>query len=114
VVARTPTAAARTGPDDVGRRPTIDAVLVGACGVFPQEGALELAYIISHLHRGRRYASEAAGLVIEALDNADIQVPVYATIRPDNVASRRVAEGLGLRCTEESTDDRGALLVYRR
>ncbi len=91
-----------------------DDVLVGACGVFPQETELELAYIISHQYRGQRFASEAAGLVLDALHAASIEIPVYATIRPGNVASRRVAECLGLRCTEERTDDRGVVLVYRR
>ncbi len=91
-----------------------DDVFVGACGLFPQDTELELAYIISHRHRGQRYASEAAGLVLDALDAAGIQMPVYAIIRPRNVASRRVAEVLGFRCTEERTDDRGVLLVYRR
>ncbi len=90
-----------------------DDVLVGTCGVFPQETELELAYIISHKHRGKCYAVEAAGLVLDALREASIEMPVYATIRPGNYASRRVAEGLGLRCTAEHTDDRGPLLVYR-
>lgn len=41
-------------------------------------------------------------------------VPLANAIRPRNVVSRRVAEVLGFRCTEERTDDRGVLLVYRR
>jgi len=90
-----------------------DDVLVGACGVFPQQTELELAYIISHKYRGERYAAEAAGLVLAALRVASIEMPVYATIRPGNYALRRVAEGLGLRCAAERTDDRGPLLVYR-
>ncbi len=111
---RSSAAAARTRAHHVGCRNRADNVFVGACGLFPQETELELAYIISHRHRGQRYASEAAGLVLDALDAAGIQMPVYAIIRPRNVASRRVAEVLGFRCTEERTDDRGVLLVYRR
>ncbi len=91
-----------------------DGALVGACGVFPHEAELELAYIIDHRHRGRGYAREAAGLVLDALGAASVDLPVYATIRPSNVASLRVAAALGLRYTEERTDDRGPLLVYRR
>lgn len=90
-----------------------DNSLVGACGVIPQGAELELAYIISHEQRGRQFAAEAASLVLDALRAAGIRTPVYATIRPSNMASRRVAESLGLRCVEKRTDDLGSLLVYR-
>ncbi len=57
---------------------------------------MELAYVISDRHRGQQYAHEAARLVLEGLDAASITSPVYATIRPDDIASRRVAEGLAI------------------
>ncbi len=37
---------------------------------------------------------------------------IYATIRPHNLDSIRVAEKVGLVLAEEVTDDRGALLVF--
>jgi RimJ/RimL family protein N-acetyltransferase len=37
---------------------------------------------------------------------------IYATIRPDNKASGRVAEAAGLRPTSTVTDDLGDLTVY--
>lgn len=88
--------------------------VVGACGVFPQESDLELAYIVDYRHQGLGYATEAATMVQSALSTLADSRPVYATIRPSNAASCKVAERLGLRVVEERHDDRGVLLVYRR
>lgn len=87
--------------------------LVGACGLFPHNEAMELAYIVDHHHVGKGYATEAAQGVCAAARNDNPQVRIYATIRPDNRSSIAVAERVGLRLTSEFEDTAGALLLYK-
>ncbi len=89
-----------------------DAQLVGACGLFPQDARLELAYIIDHRHRGSGYASEAARAAVAAGRARRPGWRIYATIRPNNPASVRVAESAGLQPAAPVEDDAGALLIY--
>jgi RimJ/RimL family protein N-acetyltransferase len=86
--------------------------LVGACGLFPHEAGLELGYIIDHRHVGNGYATEAAGAVCAAARDANPDSRVFATIRPDNLASISVAEHVGLRRTAEVADAVGSLLLF--
>lgn len=89
-----------------------DEGLIGACGVFPHAERLELAYIIDHRYRCRGYATEAARAAVEAGQEARPGCTVYATIRPQNRASIRVAEAVGLRARQTVSDDLGDLVVY--
>jgi len=91
-----------------------DDRLVGACGLFPQGEALELAYIVDHRYRRRGYATEAALAAVTAGAEAWPGSRIYATIRPDKEASRHVAERSGLRLQRQVADDFGDLLVYER
>ena len=91
-----------------------DDRLVGACGLFPHGEALELAYIVDHRFRRRGYATEAALAVVAAAADARPRSLIFATIRPDKEASRRVAERSGLRLQQRVADDFGNLLVYER
>ena len=91
-----------------------DDRLIGACGLFPQRGAMELAYVVDHRFRRRGYATEAALAVVAAGAEARPGSRIYATIRPDKAASRLVAERSGLRLKDRGADDFGELLVYER
>ena len=77
---------------------------------------LTVGYAVHAEHRGSGYATELLTLLTEwglALPEIDV---VRATIRPDNVASLRVAEKAGFVATGEriEDDEHGELLVFER
>ena len=77
--------------------------LIGDCGLVWQDidgrEELEVGYHFSRDHWGRGYATEAAKACIEfAFERAGVD-HVISLIRPENLASRRVAEKNGLRIT---------------
>lgn len=89
--------------------------MVGYCGAFAgdrSEGLPELGYEVGLEHRGRGYATEAAGAVLEAIHAAG-HPEVWATIRPWNLASARVVEGLGFALVRTDPDAKGPLDYYR-
>jgi RimJ/RimL family protein N-acetyltransferase len=61
--------------------------------------------------QGRGFASEAAHAVLHECRSAGIE-RVWASIRPHNTPSRRIAERLGMRIDRTDHDDRGALIFY--
>lgn len=90
----------------------LDGLLVGACGLFPQDDQLELAYIIDHRYRRQGYAAEAASAAVAVGRAVRPGWRIYATIRPDNAGSIRVAEIVGLHPTATVEDEFRALAVY--
>jgi RimJ/RimL family protein N-acetyltransferase len=56
-----------------------------------------IGYGIRTPHRGRGYATEAAGLVLQFAFTKLGLHRIEATIEPENLASQRVVEGLGMR-----------------
>jgi RimJ/RimL family protein N-acetyltransferase len=91
-----------------------DGQLIGACGLFPKDERLELAYIIDHRFWRSGYATEAARAALKAGAASRPAWPIFATIRPSNIWSLRVAETIGMRRAASVMDDRGELLVYER
>ncbi|MFF5077691.1 GNAT family N-acetyltransferase [Actinoplanes sp. NPDC000266] len=88
--------------------------LIGNCGMLTgRTGAVEpeIGYLIGRDHRGRGFASEAARAVLGECRAAGLR-RVWSSIRPANVASRRIVEGLGLRVDRVEHDERGELLFY--
>ena len=78
---------------------------IGDCGLVWQEvegrAELEVGYDFRREHWGKGYAPEAAKACIElAFDRAGVD-HVISLIRPENLASRRVAEKNGLRIVRE-------------
>ncbi|MET7935549.1 GNAT family N-acetyltransferase [Streptomyces sp. NPDC005322] len=87
-------------------------LLVGNCGVFAgRTGAVEpeVGYMIRSGHRGKGIAGEAAQAVLEECFSTGIR-QVWATIRPGNAASLRVAARLGMVTQYIRKDERGELL----
>ncbi len=93
------------------------AIGSGGFGGRPNENRrLTVGYGVKEEHRGRGYATELVMLLTEwGLARPEIDV-VRATIRPDNVASIRVAEKAGFTLTGERLEDEehGELLVFER
>lgn len=89
----------------------------GGFGGRPTENRrLTVGYAVHEEHRGSGYATELLTLLTEwglALPEIDV---VRATIRPDNVASLRVAQKAGFVATGEriEDDEHGELLVFER
>ncbi|GAA0512144.1 N-acetyltransferase [Paractinoplanes deccanensis] len=88
--------------------------LIGNCGMLTGRtghAEPELGYLIGKSHRGRGYAAEAASAVLAECHSAGLH-RVWASIRPANAASRRIAEALGMHVDHAERDERGELLFY--
>jgi RimJ/RimL family protein N-acetyltransferase len=74
--------------------------LVGDCGLLPkridQREEIEIVYLIARAHWGRGLATEAAATVRDHAFCSLGLSRLVALIDPDNGASRRVAEKIGL------------------
>jgi [ribosomal protein S5]-alanine N-acetyltransferase len=87
--------------------------MIGLCGFFARDAArVELGYVIHARYWRQGFGSEAASAAVELASTRGLAV--FATIRPDNTASRRVAEKAGLRSVRRERDARGELLIYER
>ena len=91
---------------------THDGGFVGDCGLTWQQvngrAELEVGYHVRKDLQGRGYATEAAVACLELARDVLKAGRLVAIIHPDNAASRRVAERLGMRQLE---DDLGGALV---
>jgi RimJ/RimL family protein N-acetyltransferase len=88
--------------------------LIGNCGMLKGRTSYaepEIGYLIRKTHQGQGFASEAASAVLDECRAAGIE-RVWASIRPHNAASRRIAERLGMRVQRTDHDERGALIFY--
>lgn len=97
---------------------TRDGTFVGDCGLTWQtvngRTELEVGYHVRAGAQGRGLATEAAAACLEYARSV-LQAPtLVAIIHPDNLASQRVAEKIGLRLQEEDPGGEGqaARLVY--
>lgn len=89
-------------------------LLVGNCGMLRGRVSFEepeIGYEVRASHRGRGYATEAAAVVLQQCRTAGL-TRVWASIRPHNTASRRIATRLGMRVDRTESDERGDLLFY--
>ncbi|WP_170208569.1 GNAT family N-acetyltransferase [Micromonospora pisi] len=98
----------------VRARPNGD--LLGNCGLFfGRIGQIEpeIGYEIRHSHQGQGFAREAAQAVLD--EGLAAAVPrVWATIRPYNVASLRIAAKIGMSERYTKVDARGPLIYLAR
>nr|WP_246223343.1 GNAT family N-acetyltransferase [Pseudarthrobacter psychrotolerans] len=93
---------------------TLDGTFLGDCGLTWQEvngrPVLEVGYHVRADVQGQGYATEAAAA---CKDFARVELKaqqLVAIIHPDNMASRRVAEKIGMHHIE---DDRGGTIAIR-
>lgn len=87
---------------------------VGSCGTFTADRCgdePEIGYELDGRHRGRGLAREAARSVTDAAHQAGHE-RVWATIRPSNGASIRVARSTGYRLVRQGADVSGPLDFY--
>jgi RimJ/RimL family protein N-acetyltransferase len=78
---------------------SLDAKLIGVCGVEPREGGAEIGYWLGTPYWGKGYATEAVRALIDfAFDDLDHDA-LQAGARVTNPASRRVLEKCGFQWT---------------
>jgi ribosomal-protein-alanine N-acetyltransferase len=78
--------------------PLAGGALMGRCGLFfiGDTGETEIDFLFGREHWGRGYATEAASAVL-AWGFAHIDIPaIVGIVHPENVASKRVLEKIGL------------------
>lgn len=91
---------------------------IGRCGLLPWSidgvDEVEVAYLIDKRLWGRGLATEAAGAVARYA-HVRLKLPrLIGLILPGNVASRRVAEKIGMRCEHELGAEHHHALLYSR
>jgi RimJ/RimL family protein N-acetyltransferase len=89
-------------------------VLVGNCGLLCGRGSWsepEIGYLIGHAWRRQGLATEATIAVLAECRRAGFP-RIWASIRPDNGPSQRIAERTGMRLHHRAVDARGDLLLY--
>lgn len=85
-------------PWAVGERAA--GALVGECGLYPLEGVgpeVELTYTFARCVWGKGYATEAGRAALDYAFTATGLARVIAVVHPENAASIRVLEKLGMR-----------------
>ncbi|WP_127572113.1 GNAT family N-acetyltransferase [Georgenia faecalis] len=86
---------------------THDGEFVGDCGLTWQavngEPRLEVGYHVRTALQGKGYATEAAAACRDLARDGLGAAELVALIHPDNTASRRVAEKIGMRQVEDDT-----------
>ncbi|ARU48503.1 GNAT family N-acetyltransferase [Sulfurospirillum diekertiae] len=90
--------------------------IIGLAGVLPcsylQEDDYEFGFILAKKFWGQGYASEIGKAQIESIKNALLKNRAVATVYPENVASIKCIEKLGLKYEKTILTDRGERLVY--
>jgi RimJ/RimL family protein N-acetyltransferase len=90
--------------------------VIGDCGLVRHEvdGAIEtdLGWHVLRAYWGRGYATEAAGASRDYAFSHLGTERLVAQIHPENYASRRVAEKIGMRLLKEYQHRRGLRLLY--
>ena len=88
--------------------------LIGRIGLMRREGwrGVELAWLLARERWGRGLATEGARASLAYAFEALRAQRVISLIRPENAASIRVAEKLGLHCVEERQIEGRATSIY--
>lgn len=89
---------------------------IGRCGLLPwtieERQEVEVAYTLAREFWGQGLATEAAEAILRyGLDELKL-TRLICLIDPDNVASQRVAEKMGLAFEKEARDEMGLYWIY--
>ncbi|MEL6996826.1 MAG: GNAT family N-acetyltransferase [Pseudomonadota bacterium] len=68
--------------------------VISLCGFFEHDAGVEVGYVVKFEFQGHGFGTEAASAAIIAAKNVGLNV--FATTRPSNIASAKVAEENGL------------------
>lgn len=89
---------------------------IGRCGLIPWtingQNEVEVAYTIAREYWGQGLASEAAQAILN-YGFARLNLSrLISVIDPENVASQKVAEKIGMTIEKEERDELGSFLIY--
>ena len=89
---------------------------IGRCGLLPwnidRRDEVEVAYTIARNFRGKGLATEAARAILNYGFESLNLTRLICLIDPENVASQKVAEKIGMKFEKESRDEVGPFWVY--
>ena len=90
--------------------------IIGLAGILPcsylQEDDYEFGFILAKKFWGLGYASEIGRAQIESIKNSLSHKRAIATVSPENIASIKCLEKLGLKYEKTILTDRGKKLIY--
>ncbi len=90
--------------------------IIGLAGILPcsylQEDDYEFGFILAKKFWGLGYASEIGRAQIESIKNSLSHKRAIATVSPENTASIKCLEKLGLKYEKTILTDRGKKLIY--
>ncbi|WP_060826065.1 GNAT family N-acetyltransferase [Sulfurospirillum cavolei] len=90
--------------------------IIGLAGVLPcsylQADDYEFGFILAKKFWGLGYASEIGRAQIASIKNSFTQNRAIATVSPENIASIKCLEKLGLKYEKTIFTDRGEKLIY--
>lgn len=89
---------------------------IGRCGLLPWEldgqEEVEVAYTIAETYQGQGLGSEAAQAILKyGFEQLNLS-RLICLIDDENVASKKVAEKIGMRFEKEGHDEMGQFLLY--
>lgn len=89
---------------------------IGRCGLLPWtidgQQEVEVAYTITQEYWGQGLATEAAQAILQ-YGFEKLKLPhLICLIDPDNIASQKVAEKIGMRFEKEERDELGLFWIY--
>jgi len=91
-------------------------MFIGRCGLLPWtidgQYEVEVAYTISRSYWGQGLGSEAAQAILQYGFEKLKLSRLICLIDPDNIASQRVAQKIGMTFEKESEDELGSFWVY--
>ena len=91
---------------------------IGRCGLLPWtidgQNEVEVAYTIAQQYWGQGLATEAAQAILEYGFSKLNLSRLICLIDADNIASKRVAEKIGMTFEKEGRDEMGSFLIYSR
>lgn len=104
---------------ELGLWATIDketGKFIGRCGLLPWtiegQNEVEVAYTIARDYWGKGLATEASQAILQ-YGFQKLNLPrLICLIDPENVASQKVAEKIGMRFEKEARDEMGLFLIY--
>ena len=89
---------------------------IGRCGLLPwtidEKQEVEVAYLLDKKYWGQGLGTEAAkGILRYAFDHLQLS-RLVCMVEPENKASARVAQKIGMQLEKETADDKGPFLLF--
>lgn len=87
---------------------------IGFCGVIraPNNDFDEIIYAFMPSRWGMGYATEVSRAMLDYVFSISSLDKIYATIHPENTASTRIMDKIGMRFEKKTTDEEGDVLFY--